>query len=267
MRNMSITRPRPRTRQAPAPASACSTGRSRSSTPSSTGAHARRAESSAPRASPGRPPTGCSSPWRRTASSSYVGGRGYRLGPRLLRLAATVAAGAFRSATSRTRRSSGWRRRRARARSSTSVDRRPRLHRRRRVLARAPDVRAVGAALPLWAGSAGKVFLAATLPEPAERLHPAQTDAHGRHADRPTGSDGRSSPVRRQGWAASAGRTSGAGVGVRERAVRGPHGALDRGGLGLGTDVAHPSRRRRSVTRRRSSRPRRDIERALGYQA
>ena len=152
--------------------------------------------------------------------------RGYRLGPRLLSLAALsmrepplrdVAHPALdRPGGIDGRECAALRR----------VDRRPRLRRCRRVVQRAADDSCRSAnELPLWAGSAGKVFLAAMPPDQAER----HSEHAGAHAATPT--EERLRPPDRHrpppGWAASAGERQ-AGVGSVSAPVRGPHGASSR---------------------------------------
>jgi DNA-binding IclR family transcriptional regulator len=152
----------------------------------------------------------------------YVGGRGYRLGPRLLKLAAMsmqepslrdAAHPALERLSAATGESAQL--------YVSSIDGRVCVD----AVESSSELRTfvpIGEELPLWAGSAGKVFLASMPPE--------QTEEHIRRVralttDTPTGERLRRqlATVRRQGWAASAGERQ-VGVGSVSAPVYGSHG-------------------------------------------
>jgi DNA-binding IclR family transcriptional regulator len=110
----------------------------------------------------------------------------------------------------------------------------------------------IGEELPLWAGSAGKVFLAAMLPEQAER-HIRRMRALTTATPTAERLRRQVATVRRQGWAASAGERQ-EGVGSVSAPVHGPLGATI-AAVSSQTDVAHPSRRRQRYRPRSRPRP------------
>jgi DNA-binding IclR family transcriptional regulator len=152
----------------------------------------------------------------------YVGGRGYRLGPRLLRL----AAGAMQEPSLRDAAHPALERLAAATGESaqlyvTSLDGRVCVD----AVESSSELRTfvpIGDELPLWAGSAGKVFLASMLAEQAEAHI---TRAHALTAATPTADRLRRqlATVRRQGWATSAGERQ-AGVGSVSAPVYGSRG-------------------------------------------
>ena len=122
----------------------------------------------------------------------------------------------------------------------------------------------IGDELPLWAGSAGKVFLAAMPPEQAER-HIGRL--RRLTAATPTADRLRRqiATVRRQGWAASDGERQ-EGVGSVSAPVRGPLGATI-----AAVSISGPTSRIRRADAKRYApaviAAATEIERALGYQA
>ena len=152
----------------------------------------------------------------------YIGGRGYRLGPRLLKLAAMAMQepslrDAAHPALERLAASTGE----SAQLYVTSSDGRVCVD----AVESSSELRTfvpIGEELPLWAGSAGKVFLAAMLPEQAE-THIRR--AHALTTNTPTSDRLRRqlATVRRQGWAASAGERQ-AGVGSVSAPVYGSRG-------------------------------------------
>ena len=194
----------------------------------------------------------------------YVGGRGYRLGPRLLKLAAMslqepslrdVAHPALERLAAATGESAQL--------YVTSIDGRVCVD----AVESSRELRTfvpIGEELPLWAGSAGKVFLAAMLPEQAER-HIGRMRALT--AATPTAERLRRqvATVRRQGWAASAGERQ-EGVGSVSAPVHGPLGATV-----AAVSISGPTSRIRRADAKRYVpaviAAATDIERALGYQA
>ena len=194
----------------------------------------------------------------------YVGGRGYRLGPRLLKLAALslqepslrdVAHPALERLAASTGESAQL--------YVASIDGRVCVD----AVESSSELRTfvpIGEELPLWAGSAGKVFLAAMLPDQAERhirnmrtLTAATPTEERLHRQIAT--------VRRQGWAASAGERQ-EGVGSVSAPVRGLLGATI-----AAVSISGPTSRIRRADAKRYAPAvmgaARDIERALGYQA
>lgn len=152
----------------------------------------------------------------------YVGGRGYRLGPWLLKLAAM----AMQEPSLRDAAHPALERLAAATGESaqlyvTSMDGRLCVD----AVESSSELRTfvpIGEELPLWAGSAGKVFLAAMLPEQAEG-HIGR--ARALTSSTPTSERLRRqlATVRRQGWAASAGERQ-AGVGSISAPVYGSRG-------------------------------------------
>ena len=167
------------------------------------------------------PPTGSSSP-STPRPSRYVGGRGYQLGPRLLKLASM----ALQEPSLRDAAHPALERLAAATGESaqlyvTSVDGRVCVD----AVESSSELRTfvpIGEELPLWAGSAGKVFLASMLPEQAE-VHIRR--AHALTAATPTTERLRRqlATVRRLGSAASAGERQ-AGVGSVSAPVYGSRG-------------------------------------------
>ncbi len=152
----------------------------------------------------------------------YAGGRGYQLGPRLLKLAAT----AMQEPSLRAAAHPALERLAAATGESaqlyvTSIDGRVCVD----AVESSSELRTfvpIGEELPLWAGSAGKVFLASMPPERAE-AHIRR--AHALTTATPTAERLRRqlATVRRQGWAASAGERQ-AGVGSVSAPVYGSRG-------------------------------------------
>ncbi|MEO8424507.1 MAG: IclR family transcriptional regulator [Actinomycetota bacterium] len=152
----------------------------------------------------------------------YVGGRGYRLGPRLWKLAAR----AMQEPSLRDAAHPALERLAAATGESaqlyvTSIDGRTCVD----AVESSSELRTfvpIGEELPLWAGSAGKVFLASMLPEQAEAHigRARQLTSATPNADRLRR---QLATVRRQGWASSAGERQ-AGVGSVSAPVRGSRG-------------------------------------------
>ncbi len=152
----------------------------------------------------------------------YAGGRGYRLGPRLLKLAAMAMQepslrDAAHPALERLAVATGE----SAQLYVTSIDGRVCVD----AVESSSELRTfvpIGEELPLWAGSAGKVFLASMLPEQAE-AHIRR--GHALTTATPTADRLRRqlAAVRRQGWAASAGERQ-AGVGSVSAPVYGSRG-------------------------------------------
>ncbi len=194
----------------------------------------------------------------------YVGGRGYRLGPRLLKLASA----AMQEPSLRDAGHPALERLAAATGESaqlyvTSLDGRVCVD----AVESSSELRTfvpIGDELPLWAGSAGKVFLASMLPE--------QADAHIRRARQltpatPTADRLRRqlATVRRQGWATSAGERQ-AGVGSVSAPVYGSRGET----IAVVSISGPTSRIRRADAKRYAPAvvaAAGEIARALGYQA
>lgn len=194
----------------------------------------------------------------------YVGGRGYRLGPRLLKLAAA----AMQEPSLRDAAHPALERLAAATGESaqlyvTSLDGRVCVD----AVESSSELRTfvpIGDELPLWAGSAGKVFLSSMLPEQAEahirRAHPLT-------AATPTADRLRRqlATVRRQGWATSAGERQ-AGVGSVSAPVLGSLGET----IAVVSISGPTSRIRRADAKRYAPAviaAAGEIGRALGYQA
>jgi DNA-binding IclR family transcriptional regulator len=194
----------------------------------------------------------------------YVDGRGYELGPRLLKLAAMtmqepnlrdVAHPALERLAAATGESAQL--------YVTSVDGRVCVD----AVESSSELRTfvpIGEELPLWAGSAGKIFLASMPPEQAE--------AHIRRARALTSATPTAdrlrrqlATVQRQGWAASAGERQ-AGVGSVSAPVHGPRGETI-----AAVSISGPTSRIRRADARRYApavvAAAAEIQRALGYQA
>jgi DNA-binding IclR family transcriptional regulator len=152
----------------------------------------------------------------------YVGGRGYRFGPRLLKLAAM----AMQEPSLRDAAHPALERLVAATGESaqlyvTSIDGRVCVD----AVESSSELRTfvpIGEELPLWAGSAGKVFLAAMLPEQAE-THIRRAHAITSNTPTPERLRRQLATARRQGWAASAGERQ-AGVGSVSAPVYGSRG-------------------------------------------
>lgn len=194
----------------------------------------------------------------------YVGGRGYRLGPRLLRLAAMslqepslrdIAHPALERLAAATGESAQL--------YVTSIDGRVCVD----AVESSSELRTfvpIGEELPLWAGSAGKVFLAAMRPESAER-HIARVRSLTTATPTADRLRRQIATVRRQGWAASAGERQ-AGVGSVSAPVRGSLDAI----IAVVSVSGPTSRIRRADAKRYAPAviaAASEIERALGYQA
>jgi DNA-binding IclR family transcriptional regulator len=194
----------------------------------------------------------------------YVGGRGYRLGPRLLKLAALslqepslrdIAHPALERLAAATGESAQL--------YMTSLVGRVCVD----AVESSSELRTfvpIGEELPLWAGSAGKVFLAAMPTDMAER-HIARV--RPLTAATPTADRLRRqiATARRQGWAASAGERQD-GVGSVSAPVRGPLGEI----VAVVSVSGPTSRIRRADARRYVPAviaAATEIEGALGYQA
>jgi DNA-binding IclR family transcriptional regulator len=196
----------------------------------------------------------------------HVGGRGYRLGPRLL----TLAAASLQEPALRDVAHSPLERLAAATGESaqlyaTSVDGRVCVD----AVESSSELRTfvrIGEELPLWAGSAGKVFMAAMTPDQAEdlvsrarRLTPAT----------PTGDRLRRqlATARRLGWTTSSGERQ-EGVGSVSAPVHGPRGEVI-----AAVSISGPTSRIRRVDAKRYASAvvaaAREIESALGvsYQA
>jgi DNA-binding IclR family transcriptional regulator len=194
----------------------------------------------------------------------YVGGRGYRLGPRLLKLAALSLQepslrDAAHPALERLAAATGE----SAQLYVTSIDGRVCVD----SVESSSELRTfvpIGEELPLWAGSAGKVFLASMLPEQAE-AHIRR--AHALTANTPTADRLRRqvATVRRQGWAASAGERQ-AGVGSVSAPVHGSRGET----IAVVSISGPTSRIRRADAKRYAPAvvaAANEIKRAIGYQA
>ncbi len=191
-----------------------------------------------------------------------VGGRGYRLGPRLLKLAAISLQepslrDAAHPALERLAAATGE----SAQLFVTSVEGRVCVD----AVESSSELRTfvpIGEELPLWAGSAGKVFLAAMLPEQAEehigraRALTAATPIEDRLRRQ-------IATARRQGWAVSAGERQ-AGVGSVSAAVHGPRGEVI-----AAVSISGPTSRIRRLDAKRYSSAvvaaAREIESALGF--
>ena len=153
-----------------------------------------------------------------------VDGRGYRLGPKLLRLAATAARDLPLRALAHPTLE------RLAASTGESAQLYARTVNERVCLDAVESTRElrtivdVGASLPLTAGSAGKVFMAWSTGEERERLLSLTEPLT---PDTPLGEalDRQLSAARRRGWAASAGERQ-AGVGSVSAPILGPAGEL-----------------------------------------
>jgi DNA-binding IclR family transcriptional regulator len=194
----------------------------------------------------------------------YVGGRGYRLGPRLLKLAALSLQepslrDAAHPALERLAAATGE----SAQLYVTSLDGRMCVD----AVESSRELRTfvpIGDELPLWAGSAGKVFLASMLPDQAE-AHIRR--AHELTAATPTADRLRRQlpTVRRLGWASSAGERQ-AGVGSVSAPVSGSHGET----IAVVSISGPTSRIRRADAKRYAPAviaAAGEISRALGYQA
>jgi DNA-binding IclR family transcriptional regulator len=194
----------------------------------------------------------------------YAGGRGYRLGPRLLKLAAVSMQepslrDAAHPALERLAAATGE----SAQLYVTSLGGRVCVD----AVESSSELRTfvpVGEELPLWAGSAGKVFLASMLPEQAaEHIRRARELTSAT----PTGERLRRqlATIRRQGWAASAGERQ-AGVGSVSAPVYG-----SRGETIAAVSVSGPTSRIRRVDAKRYApaviAAASEIGSALGYQA
>ena len=194
----------------------------------------------------------------------YEGGRGYRLGPRLLKLGAMSLQkpslrDAAHPALERLAAATGE----SAQLYVTSVDGRVCVD----AVESSSELRTfvpIGEELPLWAGSAGKVFLASMSPE--------QADAHIARAQEltpatPTGERLRRqlATIRRQGWATSAGERQ-VGVGSVSAPVRGARGETI-----AAVSVSGPTSRISRADARRYApavvTAASEIERALGFPA
>jgi DNA-binding IclR family transcriptional regulator len=152
----------------------------------------------------------------------YVGERGYRLGPRLLKLGAM----SLQEPSLREAAHPALERLAAATGESaqlyvTSIDGRVCVD----AVESSSELRTfvpVGEELPIWAGSAGKIFLASMPPERAE-THIQRVQALTPAT--PTGDHLRRqlATIRRQGWASSAGERQ-AGVGSVSAPIRGSRG-------------------------------------------
>ncbi len=194
----------------------------------------------------------------------YVGGHGYRLGPRLLKLAAM----AMQEPSLRDAAHPALERLAAATGESaqlfvTSLEGRICVD----AVESSSELRTfvpIGEELPIWAGSAGKVFLASMTAQRAEE-HIAR--ARALTTATPTGERLRRqlATVRRQGWAASSGERQ-AGVASVSAPVRGPRDETI-----AAVSISGPTSRIRRVDARRYAQAvmgtAREIEQALGYQA
>lgn len=196
----------------------------------------------------------------------YVGGRGYRLGPRLLKLAAaSLQEPALRDVAhlplERLAAATGE----SAQLYVTSVDGRVCVD----AVESSSELRTfvrIGEELPLWAGSAGKVFMATMTPDQAEefvgRARPLTPAT-------PTGDRLRRqlATARRQGWTTSSGERQ-EGVGSVSAPVHGPRGEVI-----AAVSISGPTSRIRRVDAKRYASAvvaaAREIESALGldYQA
>jgi DNA-binding IclR family transcriptional regulator len=191
-----------------------------------------------------------------------VGGRGYRLGPRLLKLAAA----SFPEPSFRDAAHPALQRLAAATGESaqlyvSSIDGRVCVD----AVESTSELRTfvpIGEELPLWAGSAGKVFMAAMAPDRIEKL---VRRAHQLTPATPTGERLRRqiATARRQGWAASAGERQ-AGVGSVSAPVHGPHNETV-----AAVSISGPTARIRRVDAKRYApavvAAAREIEAALGF--
>jgi len=193
----------------------------------------------------------------------YVGGRGYHLGPRLLKLAAAslqepslrdIAHPALERLTTATGESSQL--------FVASIDGRVCVD----AVESSSELRTivpVGEELPIWAGSAGKVFMAAMTSTRAEQLIGASRPIT---PATPIGDRLRRqvAAARRQGWASSAGERQ-TGVGSVSAPVHG-----SRGEIVAVVSISGPTTRIRRVDAKRYApavvAAAREIERALGVQ-
>jgi len=192
----------------------------------------------------------------------YVGGRGYRLGPWFLKLAAAalqepslrdVAHPALERLAAATGESAQL--------YVTSVDGRVCVD----AVESSSELRTfvpIGEELPLWAGSAGKIFMAAM---PADRVDELVRRARPLTPATPTGDRLRRqlAIVRRQGWAASAGERQ-EGVGSVSAPVHG-----SRGETLAAVSISGPTSRIRRLDAKRYApavvATAREIEGALGF--
>jgi DNA-binding IclR family transcriptional regulator len=191
----------------------------------------------------------------------YVG-RGYRLGPRLLKLAAM----ALQEPSLRDAAHPALERLAAATGESaqlfvTSIDGRVCVD----AVESSSELRTfvpIGEELPLWAGSAGKIFMAAMAPDQAEELI---RRARSLTPATPTGDRLRRqiATARRQGWATSSGERQ-EGVGSVSAPVHGPRGEV----IGA-VSISGPTSRIRRVDAKRFASAvvaaAREIESALGF--
>jgi DNA-binding IclR family transcriptional regulator len=192
----------------------------------------------------------------------YVGGRGYRLGPRLLKLAAMSLQepslrDAAHPALERLAAATGE----SAQLFVTSIDGRVCVD----AVESSSELRTfvpIGAELPLWAGSAGKIFLAAMAPDQAEEL---VRRARPLTPATPTGDRLRRqlTTARRQGWATSSGERQD-GVGSVSAPVHGPRGEVI-----AAVSISGPTSRIRRVDAKRYApavvAAAREIESTLGF--
>jgi DNA-binding IclR family transcriptional regulator len=192
----------------------------------------------------------------------HVDGRGYRLGPRLLKLAALSLQepslrDAAHPALERLAATTGE----SAQLFVTSIDGRVCLD----AVESSSELRTfvpIGEELPLWAGSAGKVFMAAMDPDQAEEV---VRHAHPLTPATPIGDRLRRqlATARRQGWTTSAGERQ-EGVGSVSAPVHGPHGEVI-----AAVSISGPTSRMRLVDAKRYPlavvAAAREIESALGF--